>query len=109
MIREVVKYHIDNFGHSVDPIWWGCRYSDMTVYVTMKKPNAKRKGCMDLDGYPFDVWEFIDKYSKNAFMDEVVNQLLEYYRSFNDPMFLNYVRRSFSTKEVPSQLQLELF
>ena len=64
---EVVNYFI-SIQRSIDPVWWGCRWSDMVVYTEVLNPNQKSKGCMARK-YPFNVWDFI----KNADKDEFIN------------------------------------
>ena len=82
MISEVVKYHIEKFQASMDPDWWGCRFSDMKVYVKELNPGDINDGCMGGFKYPFDVWKFIREYSRKEFFEEAEIQINEYYKKF---------------------------
>ena len=73
-LLEVISYFI-SFQRSTDPIWWGCRWSDMLVYATTLKPNEKLRGCMSPDEYPFNVWEFLKKANKDEFINNGISQV----------------------------------
>ena len=74
IMLDVLDFFI-SISPSIDPIWWGCRWSDMEVYTVHLNPNQKPKGCM-LSGkkYPFDVWEFVKKSNKDVFVNNGINK-----------------------------------
>jgi hypothetical protein len=75
---EVINYFI-SFGPNIDPVWWGCRWSDMVVYTEFINPNQNSKGCLSCKDYPFNVWEFVKKFKKDEF---VKNGLAQVFKSW---------------------------
>ena len=92
MLAEVVKYHLDSYGHSIDPNWWSCRYSDMCVYSQILHTGHRARGCMMMTDYPFDVWKFIETYSERQFLAEVVSQVTS---NLSDEYFKQHIVEGF--------------
>jgi hypothetical protein len=108
MITEVVKYHIVNYGAHIDPVWWDCRYDDMEVFtMQVKRGKNNSRGCMSRE-YPFNVWSFVELFSRKQFMREVFRQLLEHWQK-HDTWFLNHIESVFKPELTETSKQLELF
>jgi len=72
ILSEVISYFI-SINESTDPVWWGCRWSEMVVYTERINPAQKSEGCMSKE-YPFNVWEFVKQANKDEFIRKGIAQ-----------------------------------